>query len=95
MSIVNSGIDVATESAAKLPRGGHVKRLFDLLAACLLLFALLPLMLFVALAIFSTERGPILYGHDRIGYKGRRFKLRRDETADWDRALAQLLALAR
>lgn len=95
MSIVNSGIEVAAESAAaKVPRGGYRKRLFDLVAACLLLFALLPLMLFVALVIFSTERGPVLYGHDRIGYKGRRFKCLkfRSMVPNGDVVLAQYLA---
>jgi len=95
LSIVNSGIDVAAESAAaKAPRGGSLKRLFDLVAASLLLFALLPLMLFVALVIFSTERGPILYGHDRIGYKGRRFRCLkfRSMVPNGDAVLAQYLA---
>jgi lipopolysaccharide/colanic/teichoic acid biosynthesis glycosyltransferase len=45
-----------------------------MLAASILIVALLPLMLFVALAIYSFERGPVLYGHDRIGYRGRRFR---------------------
>jgi lipopolysaccharide/colanic/teichoic acid biosynthesis glycosyltransferase len=95
LSIVNSGIDVATGvAAAKIPRGGHLKRWFDLLAACVLLFALLPLLLFVALVIFSTERGPVLYGHDRIGYKGRRFRCLkfRSMVPDADIVLARHLA---
>jgi exopolysaccharide production protein ExoY len=95
LSIVNSGIDVAAGSAAaKVPRGGALKRLFDLLAASVLLFALLPLMLFVALAIFSTERGPVLYGHDRIGYRGRRFRCLkfRSMVPNGDVVLAQYLA---
>jgi lipopolysaccharide/colanic/teichoic acid biosynthesis glycosyltransferase len=45
-----------------------------MLAASILIVALLPLMLFVALAIYSFEQGPVLYGHDRIGYRGRRFR---------------------
>jgi exopolysaccharide production protein ExoY len=73
VSIVNSGLDVTAE-ARKLPRGGLPKRLFDVLAASILIFALLPLMLFVALVIYSFEQGPVLYGHDRIGYRGRRFR---------------------
>mgnify|MGYP003950349681 CR=1 FL=1 len=73
MSIVNSGIDVATETG-RLPRGGLVKRAFDVLAASALLLALLPLMLFIAVALYSFERGSVLYGHDRIGYRGKRFR---------------------
>ena len=75
MSIVNSGIDISRPPlAAKSPRGGVSKRLFDIAAASVLLFTFLPLMLFIALAIWSTERGPIFFGHDRIGYRGRRFR---------------------
>ena len=73
MSIVNSGIDVATDTG-RLPRGGLVKRAFDVLAASALLLALLPLMLFIAVALYSFERGSVLYGHDRIGYRGKRFR---------------------
>lgn len=73
VSIANSGLEVATD-LGRLPRGGNPKRLFDLAAASALLLALLPLMLFVALVIYSFERGPILYGHDRVGYRGRRFR---------------------
>lgn len=73
MSIVNSGLDYAAEDA-RLPRGGAAKRLFDIATASFLLLALLPVLLFVALLIFSFDTGPVLYGHDRIGYRGRRFR---------------------
>lgn len=48
----------------------------------------------MALVIYSTERGPILYGHDRIGYKGRRFKCLkfRSMVPNGDVVLAEHLA---
>ena len=83
MSIVNSGIDVAAvAAAAKVPRGGTAKRLFDVIFASALLFALLPLMLFVALAIFSTERGSVFYGHDRIGARYKEYSPFHNVSAD-------------
>ncbi len=95
MSIVNSGVDVAAvAAAAKVPRGGVAKRLFDIVVASGLLFALLPLMLFVALAIFSTERGSVFFGHGRIGYKGRKFRCLkfRSMVPDADKVLAEYLS---
>ncbi len=75
MSIVNTGTNVAAlGSAAKSPRGGVSKRAFDIIFGLALLLAFLPLMFFVALTIFSFERGPIVFGHDRIGYSGRKFR---------------------
>lgn len=95
MSIVNSGADVAAvDAAARVPRGGVAKRLFDIVIGCTLLFALLPLMLFVALAIFSTERGSVLFGHSRIGYKGRKFRCLkfRSMVTNADQVLAEYLS---
>lgn len=75
MSIVNTETTVAAlGSAAKSPRGGVLKRAFDIACGSALLLAFLPLMFFVALTIFSFERGPIVFGHDRIGYNGRKFR---------------------
>ena len=95
MSIMNSGVDVAAVAAtAKVPRGGASKRFFDIIVASALLFALLPLMLFVALVIFSSERGSVLYGHSRIGYKGRKFRCLkfRSMVPDADKVLAEHLS---
>ncbi len=95
MSIVNSGADIAAVSAAaKIPRGGTSKRLFDIVVGSALLFALLPLLLFVALAIFSTERGSVFFGHNRIGYKGRNFRCLkfRSMVPNADKVLAEYLA---
>lgn len=50
------------------------KRAIDVPAALILLVALAPLMLILALAIRLTSRGPILFGHERLGRKGRTFR---------------------
>ncbi|HEY8578076.1 MAG TPA: sugar transferase [Devosia sp.] len=55
-------------------RGIGAKRAFDLSAATLLLLFALPAMFFIALIMFSTDRGPILFSHERIGLDGKRFR---------------------
>ena len=48
-------------------------RLLDLTAAGLILLFVLPLMLFCALAIALSSRGPVIYRQARIGRGGREF----------------------
>lgn len=75
MSIINAE---AGESSypikAGMPRGGVSKRAFDVLAASTMLIFALPAMFFIAVIMFSTDRGPIFFGHERIGLNGRRFR---------------------
>ncbi|MFV2053315.1 sugar transferase [Aliiroseovarius sp. YM-037] len=54
--------------------GGRVKRLLDISLAALGLIVLLPLFALVALAVKLTSSGPVLYGHSRIGFRGRTFR---------------------
>lgn len=84
----------ATAATSRVPRGGVAKRLFDIVVGSALLFALLPLMLFVALAIFSTEQGSVLFGHNRIGYKGRKFRCLkfRSMVSNADQVLTEYLS---
>ena len=49
------------------------KRGLDLVLALTLLTILAPLMAGIALAIRLTDRGPILFQHERIGLGGQRF----------------------
>jgi exopolysaccharide production protein ExoY len=56
------------------PRGGTAKRAFDVVAASAMLFFALPAMFFIAVIMFSTDRGPILFAHERVGHNGKRFK---------------------
>jgi exopolysaccharide production protein ExoY len=75
MSIVNAGLDLSSAtSEAKTPRGGLQKRLFDIVIASTLLFIALPAMFFIVVIMFSTDKGPIFFGHERIGFKGKRFR---------------------
>lgn len=57
-----------------------VKAIFDRIAAFLLLIAISPLVLAVALAVKLTSSGPILFVQERIGYNKRRFRLYKFRT---------------
>jgi exopolysaccharide biosynthesis polyprenyl glycosylphosphotransferase len=68
------------------------KRLFDIVVGALMLVALAPVLLVLAIAIKLQDRGPILYRQRRVGEGGREFdmiKLRsmkvtsEDEGARW------------
>jgi exopolysaccharide biosynthesis polyprenyl glycosylphosphotransferase len=50
-----------------------VKRSFDLVVACLLVFFLSPLLLFAAVAVKLTSRGPVIYRSIRPGIGGMPF----------------------
>ncbi|WP_420458966.1 sugar transferase [Neolewinella sp.] len=52
-----------------------VKRILDLATATFLLILLLPLLLYVALRVRLSSRGPILYTQERIGLNGRPFRI--------------------
>jgi exopolysaccharide production protein ExoY len=55
------------------PIGGRIKRVFDFATALIILILLSPLFIFVAAGLKLTEPGPIIYKHNRIGYRGRHF----------------------
>lgn len=75
MSIVNAGLESSGESSrARMPKGGAAKRAFDVVAASTMLLFALPAMFFIAVIMFSTDRGPIVFAHERIGHNGRRFR---------------------
>jgi exopolysaccharide biosynthesis polyprenyl glycosylphosphotransferase len=58
-----------------VPELGFVfKRVLDILFSGLLLLALSPFLLFVAIAIKFESRGPVFYASERIGKKGRVFR---------------------
>jgi Undecaprenyl-phosphate galactose phosphotransferase WbaP len=50
-----------------------MKRMIDLLLTVPGIIALLPLTLLIAIAIKLTSRGPVLYGHTRLGQNGKTF----------------------
>lgn len=53
----------------------YVKRLLDILLACLSLpFVLLVILIFAPI-IYFTDRGPVFYNSDRLGYECKKFKM--------------------
>jgi exopolysaccharide production protein ExoY len=94
MTIVNANIDVASAALEpRVPRGGLLKRLFDVIAASLLLFAFLPLIFFIGVIMFSTESGGVFFAHDRVGYRGKSFRCLkfRSMVANAEEALARYI----
>ncbi|MGD9632754.1 MAG: undecaprenyl-phosphate galactose phosphotransferase WbaP [Pirellulales bacterium] len=57
-----------------LPLPRITKRCMDLVASLIGGILLLPLLFYIAVAVKMSSRGAILYGHDRIGKDGKRFK---------------------
>ena len=70
-----------------------VKRAFDIVVALILLVLSLPFAILAALAIIFETRGPIFFGHVRIGKGGARFRLMkfRSMVADSEAVLARHL----
>jgi sugar transferase (PEP-CTERM system associated) len=52
-----------------------VKRIFDIVASTALLVPGLPLMLLAAVAIRLDSRGPLIYGQERVGLRGKTFRV--------------------
>ena len=73
--------------------GRALKMASDFIVALLLLAVLSPLMLIIA-AMVMSDGGPILFGHERLGVAGRRFKCLKFRTmvVDSPRVLENLLA---
>ena len=96
MSMINADLDVSSQSSkTKVPKGGVGKRTFDVVVASVMLFFALPAIFFIAVIMFSTDRGPILFGHERIGHNGKRFRCLkfRSMVTDSQQALARHLEM--
>jgi len=75
MSVANAELDVLRATLdARSPRGGAAKRVFDIIAGTALLICALPAMFFIAVILFSTDRGPVFFAHERIGHRGKPFR---------------------
>ncbi len=61
-----------------------LKRGFDLVGGGLALLLAAPLMAVIALGIRLTSRGPVLYGQDRMGLDGQRFRMLKFRTMPVD-----------
>jgi len=64
---------IKIKNRLKNPFYRAMKRLFDLIVGSMLLILSLPVMLVLAVLIKFDSKGPIIYRHRRIGYKGREF----------------------
>ena len=53
----------------------NVKRIFDICFSLVALTAAAPLMLFIALLIKATSKGPVFYLQERIGHHGHKFNI--------------------
>ncbi|HEY2722803.1 MAG TPA: sugar transferase [Chitinophagaceae bacterium] len=53
----------------------NIKRLIDVITAVFGLIILSPLLLYVTIRVKFSSRGPILYKQERIGYKGKPFRM--------------------
>ncbi len=56
------------------------KRTFDLLAAAIALFILLPVFLLIALLLKLTSAGPVFYRQERVGKEGHNFRIAKFRT---------------
>src|SRR5690606_14753118 len=52
-----------------------IKRIVDILLAVAGLICLFPLLLFCAIKVKLSSRGPVLYLQERIGFKGKSFTI--------------------
>jgi Undecaprenyl-phosphate galactose phosphotransferase WbaP len=66
------GLEVIQQSA--LPDRRAPKRILDFLLSLSALLILTPILAAIAVAIKIESRGPVFFGHDRIGQNGRTFK---------------------
>lgn len=57
-----------------------IKRIFDVVASASFLVILCPLFLLIATAIKFTSKGPVLFKQDRLGYKGKVYKILKFRT---------------
>ena len=69
------------------------KRLFDVSFSLLALVIILPIMIPLAIAIKLTDGGSVFFRHERVGFRGRKFKLLkfRSMYPDADRRLKEIL----
>jgi len=76
------------------PVGGFIKRAFDLLIATTTIFLMAPIMLTIALLIYLTQGGPVIFVQQRVGFNRRMFGCLKFRTMvpNADEKLTQYLA---
>jgi exopolysaccharide biosynthesis polyprenyl glycosylphosphotransferase len=70
-----------------------VKKFIDITISTLMLFILSPLILIIGLFIFLTSKGPVIYSQERVGLRGRLFRMYKFRTmfADADEKKVELI----
>ena len=53
----------------------HIKRVIDVMISFLGLIVLSPLLLYIAIKVSLSSKGPVIYKQERVGYKGKLFQL--------------------
>ena len=53
------------------------KRITDILISLAVLIILSPLMLYVAIRVLFSSKGPVMYSQERVGYKGKIFRIKK------------------
>lgn len=64
----------ATRVGVVYPVGGALKRVFDIIVASFILVLISPFLLSIAIYIKVFDRGPVFFGHARVGYAGQTFR---------------------
>ena len=98
-TVIEAGYPGSAAKAGAVPvyapgRGEFVRRTMDVVLASLALLFLAPVMVLVALLIWTQDRGPVFFAHGRIGRDGRAFKCLkfRSMLVDSEARLRKLLA---
>jgi exopolysaccharide biosynthesis polyprenyl glycosylphosphotransferase len=66
---------LSLHSAPSLSWRTEIKRVIDFVGSLILLLLLMPLLVFVAIAIKLDSEGPIFFVQERMGYNKRRFRM--------------------
>ncbi|MGV7218113.1 exopolysaccharide biosynthesis polyprenyl glycosylphosphotransferase [Bradyrhizobium sp. UFLA05-112] len=77
---LGSAVCVELQSESLTAFESTMKRAIDLIGACLVLIASVPLVAIVALAIKVDSPGPVLFRQQRCGFNGRIFSIRKFRT---------------
>ena len=54
--------------------GSSLKRGIDIFISAAMLVLLAPLMFMVALIVYASMGGPVIFSHERVGFRGKRFR---------------------
>jgi polysaccharide biosynthesis protein PslA len=68
---------VPLENKRSMTLQAIMKRLLDIIISVSAMIILLPLIVYVAVRVKYSSRGPILYLQERVGYKGKLFTIRK------------------